>query len=186
MVGRMGCSIELAPTARSKCRGCGTLIGKSEWRFGERLPNPFGRGVATLWFHVRCAAFKRPGPFLTTLVSLDVDLPDRDHLEKRATQGLELRRLPRIDGVELATGARARCRHCHAMIVKGDWRIPLVFFEEGAFNRRGFIHLKCSRQYFDTTDILDRISAFAPYLEPDDVTQLRSMLESTSFAKAGE
>lgn len=176
----MGQVIEIAPTARSKCRGCGALIGKAEWRFGERLPNPFGRGEVTLWFHLQCAAFKRPVPFLETLAANDVELPDGDRLRAAATRGVELRRLPRIDGVELATGARARCRHCHEMIVKHDWRIPLVFFEEGTFNRRGFIHLMCSDRYFQTADILDRLRAFTPTLEADTIATLRAILQSSA------
>src|SRR6478736_6926755 len=56
--------IEPATSARAKCRGCDQKIDKGELRFGERQPNAFGEGEMTLWFHVPCAAFKRPEPFL--------------------------------------------------------------------------------------------------------------------------
>jgi hypothetical protein len=51
---------EVASTGRAKCRGCGEPIQRGDTRFGERLPNPYGEGEMTLWFHPRCAAFKRP------------------------------------------------------------------------------------------------------------------------------
>ena len=49
---------EEASSGRSKCRGCGVPIAKGELRFGERLPNPFGEGEVTHWFHPMCAAWK--------------------------------------------------------------------------------------------------------------------------------
>jgi hypothetical protein len=168
--------IEPAPTNRSKCRGCGKPIDRGELRFGERLPNPFGRGEVTLWFHLQCAAFKRPAPFLETLDVTPAPIPDRERLREGAERGVALRRLSRIDGAERATGARARCRHCHEMIVKGEWRIPLVYFEEGTFNRRGFVHVSCSRDYFETTDVLDRLKCFASELGEQDVEGLRGAL----------
>ena len=41
-------SFEVAPSGRSKCRGCGDAIARGEVRFGERLPNPFGEGDMVL------------------------------------------------------------------------------------------------------------------------------------------
>ena len=38
--------IEAAPTGRAKCRGCGRAIARGELRFGERLPNAYGEGIA--------------------------------------------------------------------------------------------------------------------------------------------
>jgi hypothetical protein len=169
-------TIEAAPTARSKCRGCGKPIGHGVLRFGERLPNPFGRGEVTLWFHLQCAAFKRPQPFLETLATASHTPADAERLREGAEQGVAFRRLPRIDGAERATGARARCRHCHEMIVKDEWRIPLVYFEEGAFNRRGFVHVACSRDYFGTTNVLERLRCFGADLTELDVDMLRDAL----------
>ena len=168
--------IEPAPTNRSKCRGCGKSIDRGELRFGEQLPNPFGRGEVTLWFHLRCAAFKRPAPFLETLRDTNLHVSDAERLREGAERGIALRRLPRIDGAEKATGARARCRHCHEMIVKDEWRIPLVFFEEGAFNRRGFIHVACSKDYFETADVLDRLQRFGANLVDRDLDELHDVL----------
>jgi hypothetical protein len=50
---------EPATSGRSKCRGCARPIQRGELRFGERVPNLFGEGETTLWFHPLCAAIHR-------------------------------------------------------------------------------------------------------------------------------
>ena len=37
-------------------------------RFGESLPNAFGAGEMTLWFHPLCAAYKLPDAVLEALL----------------------------------------------------------------------------------------------------------------------
>ena len=125
---------EPASSSRAKCRGCGEGIAAGELRFGESLPNPFGDGEMTLWFHLDCAAFKRPEPFLETLEGRSEPLEGHERLVAEAQQGIAHRRLPRIDGAGRAPTGRAQCRSCRAPIDKGAWRIALVFYEEGRFD----------------------------------------------------
>lgn len=139
---------EIAPTARSKCRGCGQGIAKDALRFGEKVPNPFADGEQTLWFHPLCAAYKRPESLLEALVDAP-EVPDREQLRLIAEVGKTHHRLPRIAGSEPAKG-QATCRHCKEPIPKGEMRIKLDFFEEGRFNPAGFIHLACAPAYFET------------------------------------
>jgi len=155
---------EQAPTGRSKCRGCGQAIEKGALRFGERLPNPFAEGEMTLWFHPLCAAYKRPEPLLETLGTMQEGFPDREGLERAARGSLAQPRLPRIDGAERAKGGQAACRHCKELIAKGSWRIRLVFFEEGRFNPSGFIHVACTKAYFESDDYPERVLHFSPAL----------------------
>src|SRR5262245_1369446 len=125
---------EIAPTGRAKCRGCDRAIPKGEVRFGERLPNPYGEGEMTLWFHPRCAAFKRPEPLLEALPEAPEGLRDRESLERTARGAIAHRRLVRVNGAERATSGQAKCRHCRSPIEKGSWRIRLSFYEEGRFS----------------------------------------------------
>ena len=157
-------TFEPAATGRSKCRGCGQAITKGELRFGERVANPFADGEQTLWFHPLCAAYKRPESLLETLPAAPPELADRETLEVEAHKGVLHKRLPRIDGAERAKG-QANCRHCREPIPKGEWRIRLVFFEEGRFNPSGFIHVGCGEAYFETGDIRQRVMHFSPGLE---------------------
>jgi hypothetical protein len=167
---------EPASSGRSKCRGCARPIQRGELRFGERLPNPFGEGVMTLWFHPVCAAYKRPEPLLQALAEAPENVPDRDELERAARRSLAHRRLPRIDGAERAPTGQARCRSCRQPIVRGSWRIRLVFYQDGRFAPGGFVHLDCRKAYFETNDVLDRLLRFSPDLsdsEREDLERAR-------------
>jgi hypothetical protein len=161
-------AFEIAPTGRAKCRGCGKAIERGELRFGERLPNPCGEGEMTLWFHPRCAAFKRPEPFLDALGEAPESLADRNSLERAAQGTLEHRRLRRVDGAERSPSGQAKCRSCRNPIERGTWRIRLTFFEEGRFAPGGFIHLACRAAYFEGHDVLDRVLHFSPDLDKSD------------------
>jgi hypothetical protein len=164
---------EPASSGRSKCRGCARPIQRGELRFGERLPNPFGDGEITLWFHPACAAYKRPEPLLQALGEAAENVPDRERLERAARSSLAHRRLPRIDGAERAPGGQAKCRSCRQSIARGGWRIRLVFYEEGRFAPGGFVHLDCRQAYFETDEVLDQVLHFSPNLSDGEREELR-------------
>ena len=168
---------EAASSGRSKCRGCKQPIAKAELRFGEALPNPFGEGEVTHWFHPACAAYKRPDVIVAALADAGADV-DRAMLERLAQSSLAHHRLARIDGGERSPSGQAKCRHCHEAIEKGAWRIRLVFHEAGTFSPGGFIHVACRQTYFETPDIADQVLHFSPALSPDDRAELRAQLAS--------
>jgi hypothetical protein len=172
--------IEPASSGRAKCRGCGERIAAGELRFGEKLPNPFADGEMTHWFHLDCAAFKRPEPFLETRGARAEPLDDSERLESEARRGLAHRRLPRVNGAERSPSGRAQCRSCRDPIAKGAWRIALVFYEEGRFAPSGFIHPRCAQAYFETTDLLQRLRRFSPDLGEDDLQELQAELEGST------
>jgi hypothetical protein len=172
--------IEAAATGRSKCRGCGGKIAALELRFGERLPNPFADGETTHWFHLDCGAFKRPEALLEALAARQEPVDGSDRLESEARLGLAHRRLPRIDGAERASSGRAACRSCREPIPKDAWRIRLVFYEDGRFVPAGYVHARCARAYFETTDILARVRCFGPGLSEEDLRALQAELEAAS------
>ena len=170
--------IEAASSGRAKCRGCGQSIARGVLRFGEKFPNPFAEGELTLWFHLQCAAYKRPEPLLQTLEEATEIIPDRESVEALARRTLLHRRLPRIDGAERAPSGVAKCRHCREPIERGTWRIRLVFFEEGMFNAGGFVHTRCKEVYFETPDILEHVLHFTPNLTEDERNELRESLHT--------
>lgn len=172
----MAHTIEPAASGRAKCRGCGKPIAKGELRFGERLPNPFADGEMTLWFHLYCAALKRPEPLNETLEGLTLEIDNREQLLRCIEFGIEHRRVERINGVEKASSGRARCRSCQEVISKGQWRIPLVFFEEGMFNASGFVHVACTARFFETINILSYIEHFTEELPSEDLNEIRRVL----------
>src|SRR5690349_20362420 len=165
---------EPAASGRSKCRGCGRALAKGELRFGERLPNAFGEGDMTLWFHPMCAAYKRPESMLEALAT-GAEVPEREALERAANVRKAQARLARIDGAERAKG-NATCRHCREAIPRGEWRIRLVYFDEGQFSPSGFIHVKCRREYFETDAILEQLLYFSHALDDPAREELRAAL----------
>ena len=167
---------EPAATNRSKCRGCKQPLAKGELRFGESLPNQFGEGEVTHWFHPRCAAYKRPEPILEALQGADV--AQREVLEALARASQAAHRLPRIDGAERSPTSQAKCRQCREPIEKGTWRIRLVFHEEGTFSPGGFVHVACHKAYFEVEDILEQLLHFSPALGPEDREALRLALSA--------
>lgn len=165
---------EPAASGRSKCRGCGRALQRGELRFGERLPNAFGEGEMTLWFHPVCAAYKRPAAMLEALAQASA-VPERELLERTARSSAEHARLARLDGAERAKG-NATCRHCREPIPRGEWRMKLVFFDEGQFAPSGFIHLACRRDYFEAEPAWEHVAHFSHALDDAAREELRAAL----------
>lgn len=179
-------TIEPAATGRSKCRGCGEAIAAGVLRFGETVPNAFGEGDATHWFHLDCGALRRPQAFLEALDSAPAAIDDAERLRAQARSGIENERLTRINGAERDKSGRAQCRSCKATIAKGAWRIPLVFYEadQGRFMPSGFIHPGCSQAYFETTDVMPRVQRFAKGLAEADLAEIGSEVQRGTVSPA--
>jgi len=171
--------LEPAASARAKCRGCGERIAAGELRFGERLPNPFADaegGEMTHWFHLTCAAFRRPEAVIETLESTDVAVDRKEELLREAKLGVTYRRLPRVNAAARAATGRATCRHCREAIVKDAWRVSLVYHEDGRFLPSGFVHLPCVAAYFETTEVMSRVKHFSPGLSEADLEEIGSQI----------
>lgn len=170
----MAHAIEVATSGRAKCRGCGGKIAAGEHRFGERLPNPYDDkgGDMTHWFHLACAAYRRPESFLEALeapgASADA-IENREALAHEARLGVAHRRLPRVSTAERAPTGRANCRACKTAIEKDGWRIALVYYEDGRFVPSGFMHVRCAMPYLETTAIRARVAHFSPALSEADL-----------------
>jgi hypothetical protein len=104
-------------------------------------------------------------------------LAGREALERTARGALAHPRLARIDGAERAASGQAHRRHCRELIERGAWRIRLVFYEEGTFSPGGFLHVGCSRPYFETGDIFEQVMHFSRGLGADEREALGRALE---------
>jgi hypothetical protein len=163
--------IALAPSSRSKCRGCEAAIEKGALRFGEADVNPFGEGETQRWFHLECGALRRPERFGPALEATP-DVPGREALAELVKGGLEHPRLVRIAGGERAPSGRAHCRHCREIIEKGALRIALEIWEDGRFSPMGSIHARCAPSYFGTRDVMDRVKRGTPDLSQTDAKEM--------------
>jgi hypothetical protein len=179
---RAGLVIEPAKSGRARCRGCGKPIEKDALRFGELVVSGYGDGETRLWFHLLCAAYKRPEPLAAALAGSPVPADEQARLRAAAELGVAHRRVPRIDGVERASSGRARCRQCREPIEQGALRVRLVFFEEVQFNPSGFVHASCAREYLGTGDVLDRLAHFGLPPTAEDLDELRRALADPTSA----
>jgi hypothetical protein len=137
----------------------------------------------TLWFHLPCGAYSRPEPFLEAQSGAPAEAQS-EPLTAAARFGIEHRRVPRLHGAERATSGRAHCRSCRELIAKGEWRLPLVFFEDYRFNPGGYVHAHCARNYFETTEILDRVRHFSPELREADLAEIAGAIAAGQAALA--
>ncbi|MEZ5292901.1 MAG: hypothetical protein R2745_17605 [Vicinamibacterales bacterium] len=182
--------IELAPTGRAKCRGCGAAIPKGTPRLGEAVPNLYAEAEgaeSTQWYHPACGAYRRPEAFLAAVAQTSVPLLDRGRLEAAAALGAAHHRLARVDRASRAPSGRAACRACRAPIPKDAWRIGLLFWQDGRFVPAGYIHPACAASYLETTDILDRLRHFSPDLTDDDAADIaRALVASADSGPAAD
>ncbi len=180
--------IETATTGRSKCRACRELVPKGELRFGECVPNPYGDGEATYWFHPECAALKRPAVVVESLDSESssadppaglVDPARWTPLRAWAQRALTHDRLPRLSGGQRAPSGRARCRSCHTLIEKSGWRVAIDIWEDGRFAPLGYVHARCATAYVgvdELGDLVERVEHFTRGLDPAQAQALRAEL----------
>jgi hypothetical protein len=143
--------IEVAKTGRSKCRGCKQLIAKDEMRFGEEVDSLYGDGdIATLWYHLKCAAERRPNELRETLDKFQGKIPGRAELD----QLLANNKGKKAGGgggkypyAEKAPSGRSKCLKCDKTIDKDSIRVAVEREVEIAGVMRpsaGYLHPGCA------------------------------------------
>lgn len=175
--------LEAAKTGRSKCRACKQSIEKADVRLGEAVPNPFGEGEATHWYHWVCGARRRPEAFLSALeenaeVASGFDKEQVSALRHAATKAVTFYRLCRFVRAEKASSGRARCQGCRQLIEKGALRFVLERIEDGMVSGAGFVHVGCAHKYAGSVDgVLERVEAQSQ-LSEEEGAQMRAALLS--------
>jgi len=168
--------IEAAKTGRSKCRRCGEIIAKGQLRFGERVENAFGEGLATHWFHIACAAEKRPERLGAAMASCDLELPDRSVLDAIVRSGTENPKLATVKRAERASSGRARCQHCRELIEKGTLRVAVEREEDASVATVSYVHAGCAPEFLGRHGLMDKLRRTSPALEAPDFSELEQLL----------
>lgn len=160
--------IEPASSGRAKCRACKESISKGALRLGEEVPNAFGDGQATHWYHLRCGARRRPEAFLDAWSARVESGPSEGELLDSVPSDEEAAlmiagaqkakaypRLCRFVKAHPAPSGRARCQGCRELIEKGALRFVLERIEDGMVAGGGFVHIACAREYAGSVDGLE-------------------------------
>lgn len=169
--------IELATSGRARCRACRRAIDKGSERFAEAVPNPAAEGESQHYYHLACAAERRPKAFAGLVPTLDPPRTDLAPLAEVAALTLAHHRLERLGSLERAKSARAACRHCREPIEKEAWRVALQPIEDGRLGTWGFVHLTCVANYSGIKPDLARLTRYTE-LDAADRDQIGAVLES--------
>jgi hypothetical protein len=164
--------LEAATTGRAKCRACGQNIEKGALRFGERVPNPYGDGDTTHWFHLYCAAEQHAEKLGAALDAYAGDVPDRELIERVVENGRQNPKLFSVRRAERAPSGRARCQHCHEKIEKDSWRIAFERDPEPmGMVTLGYVHLHCGPAYFGKAGLAEKLLRLTDGLTEDEIDE---------------
>lgn len=170
--------IEPAASGRAKCRRCREKIDKGALRFGERVPNAFGEGEATLWYHLTCAAEKRPEKLAAALRERP-DALELGELERVIADGVENPKLSAVQRAEHAPTGRARCQHCREKIDKDALRVAYERDEEPmGMASVSYVHAACAVAHFGRAGLLAKLYRTSPVLDDADRDALRRAIET--------
>lgn len=179
-----GHQLSPAPSGRAKCRACKQLIEKGALRLEEKVPNAFGDGDASHYYHVTCGAWRRPDAFLVAADHFTGELADRDALVRDAEFGVRYHRLRRFVRAELASTGRARCQGCREGIEKGAIRLVLERIDDGMVHGSGFVHVGCAHRYASAVvGVLTHLDLSA--LGPAEAAQVHASLTEQSELPLG-
>jgi hypothetical protein len=169
--------IELASSGRARCRACRRPITKGDERFAEAVPNPVSDGESQHYYHLACAAERRPKGLATLLATLDPPRVDQAELAAAAALATENHRLERLGALERAKSARAACRQCREAIEKDAWRVALQPIEDGRLAAWGFVHVRCAGAYAGVKPSLERLVRYSE-LETEQTKEIAALLDA--------
>lgn len=167
--------IEVAATGRARCRACRRAIAKGEERFAEAAPNPVAEGETQHYYHVGCAAERRPKPFAALVNALDPPRAELGGWLAAAQLAVTHHRLERLGVLERSKSARANCRFCREPIEKDAWRVALQPIEDGRLGSWGFLHLRCVAAYAGVKPSAERLLRYSE-LTPEEAGEIADTL----------
>jgi hypothetical protein len=166
-------TIEIAKTGRARCRACRQAIEKASLRFGEEQPSQFAEGMQWVWYHLPCAAKKRPAQVKTALSAFEGEVPDRAQLEASLAEADTA--ASAFPHAERAPTGRSRCLHCREPIEKGALRVAIEReLEYGAMGRTGagYLHPHCAAAYLKEPDLAAALRRNSRGLAESDLAEL--------------
>jgi hypothetical protein len=169
--------IEIASSGRARCRACRRPIVKGDERFAEAVPNPVAEGESQHYYHLACAAERRPKNFAALLAALEPARPELAALGAATAAANVHHRLERLGALERAKSARAACRQCREAIEKDAWRVALQPIEDGRLAAWGFVHLRCAGAYAGVKPSLERLVRYSE-LDAEQTAEVAALLEA--------
>ena len=173
-------TIEVAKTGRARCRLCRASIEKGGLRYGEEQPSAFADGLQWTWYHLTCAAKKKPVHVREALGRFEGEVPDRAALETLLAEGDKTASV--FPYAERAPTGRSKCLRCHEPIEKGSLRVATEReVEAGGMARAGagYLHPHCAGEFLGSDDLPATLRQNSRGLTDDDVAELTAQLTTT-------
>lgn len=172
--------IESAKSSRANCRACKKPIAKGELRFGEEVANAFAPGEMTYnWFHLECAAQKKPAALKQALDANGIEVPNKDELMKTIEVAGKTARPSTYPFAEHAPTGRASCLACSEKIDKDALRVAIeTDVEGGGFTskRPAYLHPSCTSEHVGDDELFDKIKANSLNLTQEELEFLEEEL----------
>jgi hypothetical protein len=172
--------IEVAKTGRARCRACRQAIEKGTLRFGEEQPSAFSDQMQMAWYHLACAARKRPAPVRDALAKFEGEVPDRAEIESLLGQAEEA--VATHPYAERAPTGRSKCLQCGQPIAKDALRVAIEReVEVGGMPRMGsgYLHAACARAYLGLDDLATTLAKNPKKLADADRDELARALAAS-------
>ena len=144
-------TIEAAKTGRARCNACRQPIEKGGLRFGEERPSAFGEGMQWFWYHLPCAARKKPAQLRGALAAFDGEVPGRGELDAAIA---EADQAPSVfPYAEHAPTGRSSCLQCREPIEKAALRVATEREVGMGRTGAGYLHPRCAGQHLKPEDV---------------------------------
>jgi hypothetical protein len=166
-------TIEIAKTGRARCRVCRQPIEKGALRFGEEQQSAFAEGMQWVWFHLKCAAAKKPVQVRSALAAFEGEVPGRAELESALAEADKTASV--FPHAERAPTGRSKCLHCHDPIEKGALRVAIEReVVTGGMPRpgTGYLHPRCAAASLEMEDLVGALRRNSRGLGEDDLAVL--------------
>jgi hypothetical protein len=170
-------TIEVAKTGRARCRVCRQPIEKGALRFGFEQPSAFGEGMQWAWYHLTCAAKKKPIPVQSALKAFVGEVPGRTELEALLAEADRTGSV--FPYVERAPTGRSKCLQCREAIETGSLRVATEREVDAGTTTRagtGYLHPKCAGDFLQQEDLMATLRQNSRGLADADVAELEQQL----------
>ena len=171
--------IEMAKSARSRCRECKQKIAKNELRLGVGQAQESG-GHSYIWYHLKCATVKRFLELEEALLSTESLNDKYESLHQEID--LAKSKLPTLSYPYSTSGGALEAYHC---IHCKDWSFPKaqriitqVELKLGKKNliREAPLHVGCANAYLKNSNLLSTVINNSEFLSENDLQWLQKRL----------
>jgi hypothetical protein len=177
--------IELARSARSRCRECRGDIEEGDLRFGSDHEGLHGDGSASYaWYHLRCATRRVPEKLLAAMARLKNPQELEGYAALVATCNTNIKKgQSRYPYGERAPSGRAKCIKCDQAIPKDTLRVAVereivtgTFATVGA----GYLHPACAVAHLHDPAIGQTLRTNSPMLEGADLDEIAKLCDAVA------